>query len=101
MPAKGAALSHRDDHTSPPAEVAVVGGGVIGLAIAFRAQQRGLSVVVLDRGDESASNHAAGMLAPVSEAEVGHAELLDDGLEAARAWPAFARELGVALHQAG
>ncbi|MDQ3742556.1 MAG: glycine oxidase ThiO [Actinomycetota bacterium] len=84
-------------------DVAVVGGGIVGLSIAFRAQQRGLKVVVLerDRVGAGASRHAAGMLAPVSEAEIGHAELVDDGLEAARAWPDFARELGVALHDAG
>jgi glycine oxidase len=84
-------------------DVAVVGGGIVGLSIAYRARQRGLSAVVLerDRVGAGASRHAAGMLAPVSEAEVGHAELLDDGVEAARAWPEFARELGVALHNAG
>ena len=97
MPAKGEVLN------SPPEkwELAVVGGGVIGLTIALRAQQRGLAVVVLDRGGDGASRHAAGMLAPVSEAEVGHGELLEDGLEAAAAWPQFARELGVELHTAG
>ncbi|HEX8206075.1 MAG TPA: FAD-dependent oxidoreductase, partial [Solirubrobacteraceae bacterium] len=82
-------------------DVAVVGGGIIGLSIAFRARQQGLNVVVLDRGGDGATRHAAGMLAPVSEAEVGHGELLDDGLESATAWPAFAAELGVALHTAG
>ncbi|HEX2085051.1 MAG TPA: glycine oxidase ThiO [Solirubrobacteraceae bacterium] len=88
-------------HTRP--DIAVVGGGVIGLTIAFRARQRGLRAVVLerDRPGAGASGVAAGMLAPVSEAEVGHAELLDDALEAAAAWPAFARELGVELHTAG
>jgi glycine oxidase len=99
MPAKGERL---DITREREVDVAVVGGGVVGLSIAFRAQQRGLKVVVLDRGgDAAASRHAAGMLAPVSEAEVGHGELLEDGLEAANAWPKFARELGVQLHTAG
>ena len=87
--------------TETTPDIAVVGGGVIGLTIAFRAQERGLKVVVLDRGGDGASRHAAGMLAPVSEAEVGHGELLGDGLEAAKAWPGFAHELGVELHTAG
>ena len=82
-------------------DVAVIGGGVIGLTIALRAQQAGMSAVVLDRGGDAASRQAAGMLAPVSEAEIGHAELLADSLEAAAAWPEFARELGVELHAAG
>ncbi|HEX8085701.1 MAG TPA: glycine oxidase ThiO [Solirubrobacteraceae bacterium] len=98
MPAKG-----EDVHSAEGVkwDVAVVGGGIVGLSIAYRAQQRGLRVVVLDRGGDAASRHAAGMLAPVSEAEIGHGELLGDGLEAAGAWPAFADELGVALHTAG
>jgi glycine oxidase len=79
-------------------DVAVVGGGAIGLAIAWRARQRGLSVVVLERGavgGECASAVAAGMLAPVSEAEHGEAarSVLELGLRSARMWPAFAAEL--------
>ena len=102
MPAKGAVLGS-PQRREGEADVAVVGGGIVGLAIAYRAQQQGLRVVVLERdvAGAGASSVAAGMLAPVSEAEVGHAELLDDGLEAAAAWPAFARELGVPLHTAG
>jgi glycine oxidase len=88
--------------TSRP-ELAVVGGGVIGLAIADRAARAGHAVTLYERGriGEGASHYAAGMLAPVSEAEIGHAELLGDALEAARAWPEFARELGVELHTRG
>ena len=76
-------------------DVAVLGGGAIGLAIAWRARQRGLSVVVIDRGDlgRGASHVAAGMLAPVAEADPGERELLELGLRSARAWPAFAAEL--------
>jgi glycine oxidase len=82
--------------TEPPhADVAVVGGGVIGLATAWRARQRGLEVVVLDRGDfgMGASRAAAGMLAPVAEADLQERELLLVNLESARRWPAFAAEL--------
>ena len=88
--------------TTPP-DVAVVGAGVIGLSIALRAAQRGLRTVVLegDRIGAGASGVAAGMLAPVSEAELTNPELLELGLEGARAWPAFARELGVELRTAG
>jgi glycine oxidase len=75
--------------------VAVVGGGVIGLAIAWRARQRGLEVLLLDRGDlgAGASRAAAGMLAPVAEADAQERALLVHNLESARRWPAFAAEL--------
>jgi glycine oxidase len=75
--------------------VAVVGGGVIGLAAAWRARQRGLEVVVLDRGELGAgtSRAAAGMLAPVAEADAQERALLVHNLESARRWPAFAAEL--------
>ena len=74
-------------------DVAVVGGGAIGLACAWRAQQRGARVVVLDAGEPGAWNVAAGMLAPVSEAEFGERELLELGLESARRYADFCAEL--------
>jgi glycine oxidase len=77
-------------------DVAVVGGGIVGLAVAWRARTRGLSVVVLDRGDMGAgtSRVAAGMLAPVAEADAGERPLLELGLRSAERWPAFAAQLG-------
>jgi glycine oxidase len=84
------------EHT-PTVDVAVVGGGVIGLSVAWRAAQRGLSVAVLERDHAGggASHVAAGMLAPVTEAEFGTAggRLLELGLAAAAMWPGFAAEL--------
>ena len=76
-------------------DVVVVGGGVIGLACAWRAAQRGLSVAVLERDEPGAgaSGVAAGMLAPVTEAEFGEEALLALNLEGAELWPAFAAEL--------
>jgi len=74
-------------------DVAVVGGGAIGLACAWRATQRGARVVVLDAGEPGAWHVAAGMLAPVSEAEFGERELLELGLESARRYEAFCAEL--------
>jgi glycine oxidase len=98
-------LSPTDHHPGDAAvrDVAVVGGGIIGLAVALRAAQRGLATVVVerDRVGAGASGVAAGMLAPVSEAEVGNAANVDEAVEAAALWPAFARELGVALHARG
>jgi len=75
----------------------VVGGGVIGLACAREAARRGLSVLVLEREapGAGASGVAAGMLAPVSEADFGEQRLLKLNLAALERWPQFAAELGV------
>jgi glycine oxidase len=79
-------------------DVAVVGGGIVGLAVAWRVRQRGLSVTVLERGAigaQCASGVAAGMLAPVSEVEFGEAgrRVLELGMRSAEMWPSFAAEL--------
>jgi glycine oxidase len=77
-------------------DVAVVGGGPIGLASAWRAAQRGLRVCVLDAGEPGAWHVAAGMLAPVAEANFGEDALLDLSLRAADGFPAFCAELAAA-----
>jgi glycine oxidase len=52
----------------PATDVVVVGGGVIGLAIAWRAAGAGMTVTVVDQAPgRGASWAAAGMLAPVTE----------------------------------
>jgi glycine oxidase len=82
--------------TSSSFDVAVAGGGAIGLACAWRAAQRGLSTVVVDAGDPGAWQVAAGMLAPVTEAEFGETALLELGLRSARAFAGFCAELAEA-----
>ena len=79
-------------------DVAVVGGGIVGLACAWHAARRGMSVVVLerDRLGAGASDVAAGMLAPVTEADFGEHELLELNLAAAGRWADFAAELETA-----
>jgi glycine oxidase len=77
-------------------DVVVVGAGVIGLACAWRCAQRGLSVLVVERESQpgaGASGVAAGMLAPVTEAEFCEERLLALNLAGAELWPAFAAEL--------
>jgi glycine oxidase len=96
--------------------VIVVGAGVIGLAIAWRCAQRGLTVTAVDgdiqrpaaaAGDVSdadaagrlwaapagAWHTAAGMLAPVTELHYEGRDLLALNVESAARYPAFATEL--------
>jgi glycine oxidase len=82
------------EHAKP--DVAVVGGGPIGLASAWRAAQSGLRVCVLDAGRPGAWHVAAGMLAPVAEAQFGEDALLALSLRAAAGFPEFCAELAEA-----
>ena len=76
-------------------DLAVIGAGVVGLSCAWRAAQAGMSVVVLERDEPGAgaSGVAAGMLAPVTEADFGEGALLAMNVEARALWPGFAAEL--------
>jgi glycine oxidase len=79
----------------PRADLAVVGCGVIGLAIAWRCAQRGLRVTAYDpTPGGGASRVAAGMLAPVGEAYFGEAALTGLLVESYRRWAGFAAEVG-------
>jgi glycine oxidase len=76
------------------ADVAVVGGGVAGLATARELARRGMSVAVIDNGKAGgASRAAAGMLAPQAEADYpdDFFELLCASREM---YPAFAASVG-------
>jgi glycine oxidase len=75
-------------------DVAIVGGGVIGLAVAWRAIRRGLTVTVIDPAEpERASAVSAGMLAPVSELTYGEQELFRLGLASRQGYGDFVAEL--------
>jgi glycine oxidase len=75
-------------------DVIVVGGGVVGLTVAWRTAQRGLKVTVVDPAPgRSATWAAAGMLAPVTEVAYGEEPLLALNLAAAAAYPDFVAEL--------
>jgi len=70
-------------------ELAVIGGGVIGLSVARRAALAGLPVRVHRRdGDRGAGWMAGGMIAPHSEAWPGEEQLLRIGLESLALWNA-------------
>lgn len=75
-------------------DVAIIGGGVIGLATAWRAAQRGLSVTVIDPEPGGGASYAsAGMLAPVSEAAYGEERLLRLELASKERYAEFVAEL--------
>jgi glycine oxidase len=80
-----------------PVDLLVIGGGVIGLSIAWQARARGMSVTLLERDATGGgtSRVAAGMLAPVAEAEFGESGRrgLELGLRSAELWPRFAMQL--------
>jgi glycine oxidase len=72
-------------------DVVVVGGGIIGLSIAYEAARRGLDVLLVERQrlGGGATAVAGGMLAPVSEGEDSDPRLVELGLESARLYPEF------------
>jgi glycine oxidase len=75
-------------------DVIVVGGGVIGLSIAWRASERGLSVTVVEESPgRGASWAAAGMLAPVTEVHPGEEHVLGLGVASLALYPEFVARL--------
>jgi glycine oxidase len=83
-------------HAAPDVlpDVLVVGGGVIGLATAWRAAEAGMAVTLVDdAAGRGASWAAAGQLAPVTEVTAGEERLLELTLAASRAYPDFVAEL--------
>ena len=81
------------DGMDRPADALVVGGGVIGLAVAYRLAERGATVLLVDSGSRGASWAAAGMLAPVTEAAFGEDGLTRLNLAAVPAFRTLAADL--------
>lgn len=75
-------------------DVAIIGGGVIGTALAHELVRRGRSVVVLERDSPGrrATWAAAGMLSPLGESE-GHAGFLELADESLRRYAGFVHVL--------
>ncbi|CRK61239.1 Glycine oxidase ThiO [Alloactinosynnema sp. L-07] len=74
--------------------VAVVGGGVIGLSVAWALAEAGFRVVLVDPDPgHGASWVAGGMLAPVTESWPGEDDVLALGAASLDLWPAFAERL--------
>jgi glycine oxidase len=74
--------------------IAVLGGGVIGLSVAWRLADAGHRVELYDDAPGQGASHAgAGMLAPAGETWFGEEELTRLGLAGLRQWPDFAARL--------
>jgi len=90
MPAQGSVV----ELDASTADVIVVGGGPIGLGVAWRAAQAGLSVTVVDPAPErGAWRTAAGMLAPITELHYTESDLLRLNLASAGRYADFVAEL--------
>src|SRR4051812_11291241 len=75
-------------------DVAIIGGGIMGSAVALRLAQRGVGVTVVERGipGAEASSAAAGILGPQMEAD-GPGPPLELGLASRALYPSLAVEL--------
>lgn len=74
-------------------EIIVVGGGVIGLAIAVELKLRGADVTVISRDvQQAASGAAAGMLAPMAE-QITNSQMLDLCLRSRWLYPEWTSKL--------
>ncbi|MEU7869711.1 glycine oxidase ThiO [Dactylosporangium sp. NPDC049140] len=73
----------------------IVGGGIIGLSVAFELVERGAAAITVYDRDPSAGAGlvAAGMLAPTGEAVFGEEDLQALMLESMRRWPSFAERV--------
>jgi glycine oxidase len=80
--------------------VVVIGGGAIGLSIAWHLLPHARVTVVDVPKSGAASPASAGMLAPYAESKAP-GPLLDLGVASLRMWPAFAEQLGVTLYGPG
>ena len=78
-------------------DIAVVGGGLLGRCLAWRAARAGARVVLYDassyRGENSAAWVAAGMIAPTTEAIDADAEIVSLGKHSLSLWPQWLAEL--------
>lgn len=72
----------------------VVGGGIVGLSIAWEAGRRGHRITLVDPDPGNGATYAAaGMLAPVSELHYREEHLLDLTLRSAELYPDFVDRL--------
>ncbi len=73
-------------------KICILGGGLIGLAVALELRLAGAAVVVLDRGSVPAGWAAAGMIAPAAEGLAG-TPLAELAFASRALWPVWAARL--------
>jgi len=74
-------------------EIIIIGGGIIGLAIAVELKLRGIGVTILSRNyQQAATNAAAGMLAPRAE-QLPKGDMLDLALASLALYPEWIGKL--------
>ena len=79
----------------PPVDLAIIGGGVIGCAIAWRLAQSGASIALIERGrfGNGASGATAGIIAPLWHIPPDNPPLFQMGLRSLQLFPQWAAEL--------
>jgi glycine oxidase len=80
-------------------DIAIVGGGLLGRCLAWRASKAGARVALYDagssQGEGSAAWAAAGMIAPTAEAVGGSAQIASMGRHSLALWPLWLAELPI------
>jgi glycine oxidase len=78
-------------------DIAVIGGGLLGRCLAWRASRAGARVVLYDagssRGENSAAWVAAGMIAPTTESIDADSQIASMGQHSLTLWPRWLAEL--------
>ena len=80
-------------------DIAVIGGGLLGRSLAWRASKSGARVVLYDaatrKGENSAAWAAAGMVAPITEAVDANPQISSIGTHSLEVWPLWLAELPI------
>ncbi len=76
-----------------PLNVGVIGAGILGAAISWRLAQRGVQVIVIDKGQpgHGASSHSFAWINAGAKEPIGYHDLNRRSLEM---WPRFAADIG-------
>jgi glycine oxidase len=80
-------------------DFAIVGGGLLGRCLAWRASRAGARVVLYDaashQGENSAAWVAAGMIAPTTEAVYADPQIASMGMHSLSLWPQWLADLSL------